>query len=114
MSFERAVVAMTQPSTGLTSFLTNTPLVVSNSLKCLSKQMPRLEDDEPLYLAGQANTIKPAVMASENSFIIAKSSWDAHRKQMEKLPGRDCTDDDRLFRGPDLSQSESLLTEQVA
>lgn len=26
-------------------------------------------------------------MASENSFIIAKSSWDAHRKQMEELPG---------------------------
>lgn len=38
----------------------NPTQVVSNSPKGLSRQMPTLEDDEPLYLAGQTNTIKPA------------------------------------------------------
>lgn len=38
----------------------NPTQVVSNSLKGLSRQMPTLEDDEPLYLAGQTNTIKSA------------------------------------------------------
>lgn len=41
----------------------NPTQVVSNSLKCLSKQMPRPEDDKCLYLAGHTHihmhTIKP-------------------------------------------------------